>query len=141
MELGLWGTLWANCALGTYFALPTLPMIPQHSDELIENYEDPTHKDHETQTIDFSDSEEEDEKILQDPLSDREDNDEGEVEVEENVGDSIADIRNNCSTSDSNSLSSGERDNSKAKVGRKIMSVNKGKKNRAYQRNRYMVKQ
>lgn len=55
MELGIWGSLWANCALGaTFLALPTLVETPiiQQVDE-----NTPTlsadliiHNDHETQT-------------------------------------------------------------------------------------------
>lgn len=124
MELGLWGTLWANCAFGTFFALPNVPIITTESEEYIQKAdEDSNRQDHETQTCSFSDSDDESEfpENAQD----------NEIEDETSVNEGVSDLQNNCFNSDSNSLNSVIDNVDETEKGN-----TKGKKTKSFQRNR-----
>lgn len=132
MELGLWSTLWANCALGTTFlALPTVPVIGtdnqtiQLADEGIAQ----EHETVETQTVELSSSDSEDSDAPDD--SDKEGDGE-DVDVPENI---TTDIQNNGSSSDSNSIQSGFDNNTETStIDNEVKRTRTGKKKKSYQR-------
>lgn len=130
MELGLWSTLWANCALGTTFlALPTIPVIGtdnqtiQLADEGIAQ----EHETVETQTVELSSSDSEDSDAPDD--SDKEGDGE---DVPENI---TTDIQNNGSSSDSNSIQSAFDNNTETStIDNEVKRARTGKKKKSYQR-------
>lgn len=82
MELGIWGSLWANCALGaTFLALPTLvetPLFQQVNNEIVPVPNDfSIRNDHETQTAELSASDSASDSETQEE-SDQEQDDETE---------------------------------------------------------------